>query len=157
LEGKGIFTTFALVIIKQVNIMETRRLDFDKVDNEYYGGMQFDATDGNEYLVYGAIDEDTKEEVVAVYQYLGVRPISWAREIELTPNKERDMWFDNLLIRELVSTEEFFHIWADYNCTCPQAFADVCTDIWYNGWTEDDRWDFYKKYKTTFKGEKSPK
>lgn len=138
MEGKGIFTTFALVIIKQVNIMETRRLDFDKVDNEYYG---------NEYLVYAAI----------VYQYLGLKPISWARENELTPQKERDMWFDNLLIRELVSTEEFFHIWADYNCTCPQAFADICTDIWYNGWTEDNRWEFYKKYKTTFKGEKTSK
>lgn len=138
MEGKGIFTTFALVIIKQVNIMETKRLGFDRVDNEYYG---------NEYLVYAAI----------VYQYLGLKPISWARENELTPQKERDMWFDNLLIRELVSTEEFFHIWADYNCTCPQAFADICTDIWYNGWTEDNRWDFYHKYKTTFKGEKTSK
>ena len=118
--------------------METKRLGFDRVDNEYYG---------NEYLVYAAI----------VYQYLGLKPISWARENELTPQKERDMWFDNLLIRELVSTEEFFHIWADYNCTCPQAFADICTDIWYNGWTEDNRWDFYHKYKTTFKGEKTSK
>ena len=44
MEGKGILTTFALVIIKQINIMG-RNLDFDNVNNEYQGGFEFDGSD----------------------------------------------------------------------------------------------------------------
>lgn len=66
-------------------------------------------------------------------------------------NLKRDEWFESLPIRELVSTEEFFHVWNDYKCINPQGFADVCEDIWHNGWDENDRWDFYNKYKDVFK------
>ena len=59
----------------------------------------------------------------------------------------RDEWFQNLEIRFLVSTEEFFHVWYDYKCTRPQGFSDVCEDIWFNGWDEDDRNEFYLKYR----------
>lgn len=59
----------------------------------------------------------------------------------------RDEWFQNLPIRLLVSTEEFFHVWYDYKCTCPQGFSDVCEDIWFNAWNENDRNEFYLKYR----------
>lgn len=59
----------------------------------------------------------------------------------------RDEWFQNLEIRFLVSTEEFFHVWSDYGCACPQAFSDICDDIWFNGWDEEQRNKFYLKYR----------
>lgn len=74
--------------------------------------------------------------------------------LEVTENRNTKMWdewFETLLIRELVSTEEFYHVWEDYSCTCPQGFADVCEDIWYNGWSNEDREEFYKKYKDVFR------
>lgn len=67
----------------------------------------------------------------------------------------RNKWFENLLIRQLVSTEEFFHIWTDYKCTCPQGFADVCEDVWKNGWNETDRNTFYLKYRDIFVNEQN--
>lgn len=74
--------------------------------------------------------------------------------IEVTKNRNTKMWdewFEALLTRELVGTEEFYHVWEDYSCTCPQGFADVCEDIWYNGWSDEDRERFYKKYKDVFR------
>jgi hypothetical protein len=59
----------------------------------------------------------------------------------------RDGWFQDLPIRFLISTKEFFHVWYDYKCTSPQSFSDVCEDIWFNGWDEDDRNKFYLKYR----------
>lgn len=63
---------------------------------------------------------------------------------------EMNEWFDKLLIRELVSTEEFFYIWDDYSCTNPEAFSDVATDVWYNGVDDEFRRDFYEKYHKVF-------
>lgn len=62
----------------------------------------------------------------------------------------RDQWFDNLLTRQLVSTEEFFHVWDDYKCTCTAGFNNVCEDIWYNAWDEQLRNEFYLKYREVF-------
>ena len=121
----------------------------------YEPGMNFDGgatVEDGEYCDC-EVDEEWKEQFV----WTDDEEIEEEIEDELTPNQERETWFNNLLIRELVSTEEFFHVWADYNCTSPQAFANVCNDIWCNGWSEYNRWNFYEKYKDTFKGEKTSK
>lgn len=123
-------------------------------ENEYSGGYEFKANDGKEYLVYGGVNRDTNEKVVLVYERVGVKPNDWVKENEFTPNKERDAWFDNLLIRELVGTEEFFYVWQDYKCTTPQGFSDVVTDIWYHGVSEEFKDEFYAKYKDVFTSKK---
>lgn len=64
--------------------------------------------------------------------------------------EKRDKWFDNLSVRHLVSTEEFFYVWDDYKCTCTAGFALVCNDLWYNGVSEDFRDEFYLKYRDEF-------
>ena len=109
------------------------------------------------YLVYGGVNRDTNEKVVLVYEKIGIMSNNWVKENEITPNKERDAWFDNLLIRELVGTEEFFYVWQDYKCTCPQGFSDVVTDIWYNGVSEEFKDEFYAKYKDVFTPKKQAK
>ena len=70
--------------------------------------------------------------------------------VPIVDNAVRDEWFQNLLTRQLVSTEEFFHVWDDYKCTCSAGFDLVCDDIWFNAWDDELRNEFYLKYREIF-------
>lgn len=91
------------------------------------------------------------------YYEINLHDLALYKEVKFTDNNERDAWFDNLLIRELVGTEEFFYVWQDYKCTCPQGFSDVVTDIWYHGVSEEFKDEFYAKYKDVFTPKKQTK